>query len=248
MNDQRPFDIPTAQQFFSEFDSSEYSESAKAFLGALTQEQLDAVKARKFFHVTDEANLASIQERGLIRGAAIADDEDFRFMQEMFDRYGTTDPNDRRMFEALVMGKRDGEHRPLSLSTSPVTEGYQIPERVSFMLRNMKLLVNASYTTPEEKERCRAVLEKYEESFAAGKRVCVLSVSFACPVILNNLVPPDVGRVSPADLFEALMVYSDADGKLDADIPWRYLAVEETMELDREQLDEFLAGRPIGFD
>jgi hypothetical protein len=67
----------------------DYSETCKAFLSKLSNEQLDSLRLKYFYHITNERHATSILQNGLNRDSVLNDDaEDFLFLESLYKKYG----------------------------------------------------------------------------------------------------------------------------------------------------------------
>ena len=203
---------------------SRYEPNVKRMLEKLSVEQIESLGKKKFYHVTSIENIQGIKEGGLKMSTLIKKQEDFEFLNEMFEKYGI--PDSRRYFDSLIMGRSNESGKAISLSVRPDIEAYFIPERVRLMIRNLILLSKASYVSETEKERCALIVEKYKTEYKKEHKVYVVNVSFMAPPIINQLCGGYFDE--PIDfVLPTLLRYRDVDYKQNTDISPEYLEIVE---------------------
>lgn len=216
----------------NKFDPN-YENPARSFLEELTPEQIEILKNKKLYHVTSTENSSSILENGLVVEAQT--NNDFSFLADLYDKYGL--PEKRDFFESFLMGKNlKTESGFISLSAKADTQSYAIPERLRFMLQNMRVIANSPYATPEEKTRSQEILSRYKKQFEKKDGVvCVFEVGIIAPPILNQILR-DSRDIDAESTLWYLQDFDEVDFKLFSNIPSRYLKMVSTNDLDESMI------------
>ncbi len=243
----------------------EYMEACRVFLSLLTDEQKESLKNKFLYHVTNVRNSDSILQNGLDRRLTLSEDAgDFDLLEYLYEKYGRS--GDRSFFERMTLGRDAvGSSRPIYLSSEPLQDYYEVPERLKFLLRNYDLLAEAPYVTQEEREKCKVILNKYYKLLTSEDSVnVVFRISIVAPVILNSLIGG--ASVKSLDQEQALMLYeyvkdfSDANYQIYAPIKPEYLEEVERVypktgvyerSIRRTTgmcFDEKIPGTPVSFE
>ena len=122
-----------------------------------------------------------------------------------------------------------------------MTENYQVPEKIKFLLQNLNYLMKSEKLTNDELTKCREMFDTYIAQFKDTEdAVCVLEIKASSPPVLNSVLGNyDLDTVSLEIVKRKLKDYQP-NLEVTNNIPAKDISIKEMKDFDYEKFTDEL--------